>query len=257
MGDSMPEMSKVEQTQQETTPGNNNNNNTTVDTRNSNNIAITNGKGDDDLDVLDETQTKEDEFDFGDDDTDFISILTQSGAYNYGESRQPDQIDLAKSELKTLKKGKNWQNKRLAMNKTKGELSNDPYAQLFLKYKKLSKKFKKPELKQLKKYILSNKIDINKENNVGDEATSFIACVAQSNNCKLLEFLITDCNGDVNAQDSYGYSLLHVAAANGYKMMIKMLFKRGADKNIKAEQDDDRTPLDIADDSVRYLFTTN
>ena len=50
---------------------------------------------------------------------------------------------------------------------------------------------------------------------------------------------------NVNAKTSKGWTPLHYAAQRGQKEVANLLFTRGADANAQDERD--RTPLDIAD----------
>lgn len=60
----------------------------------------------------------------------------------------------------------------------------------------------------------------------------------------MTEFLLRK-NADVNIQNKFGYTALHVATLEGHERIVELLLKNGADKNI--ENDDGLTPMDLAD----------
>jgi ankyrin repeat protein len=72
--------------------------------------------------------------------------------------------------------------------------------------------------------------------------------VKQNNINRLEEYIKSGCN--INIQNNYGDTLLHIASERGYTEIVKLLLKYKADVNIRNKWNE--TVLDIAKDKINY-----
>eukprot|EP01083_Nonionella_stella_P145332 455178_1 len=128
------------------------------------------------------------------------------------------------------------------------ELHGDPN-ELFNKFDLTEEEI---DLEEIKKYIESNKININKQNENG---TTFLNFAVDNDKYELSKVLIQEFDANVNLCDDMGYTALHSAAMNGNKEIIALLLENGADVNAKS-LDDEETPADLAEsDEIKQLLT--
>ncbi|AIF82025.1 ankyrin [endosymbiont of Acanthamoeba sp. UWC8] len=82
--------------------------------------------------------------------------------------------------------------------------------------------------------------NINEKDDDGSEMGLLYYAVTRKD-AKMVEFLLKHEKLDVNSQDYFGTTALHVAARNGYMEIAKLLLARGADVNLTDKEGE--TPL--------------
>ena len=74
-----------------------------------------------------------------------------------------------------------------------------------------------------------------------------LLCASRKNNAPLVQHILSVSVSDIDRQDIVGYTALHYAVSNGNIMLVELLLKKGADPNIRTENEF-KTPLHLAID---------
>ena len=96
------------------------------------------------------------------------------------------------------------------------------------------------QIEKVERFLKSNKIDINSQDEYGKTA---LICATDMGYKDILELLIKG-GANLNIQDEYGKTALIYSAQTGYKDVVELLIKGGADLNIQEENSN--TALEIA-----------
>jgi len=123
------------------------------------------------------------------------------------------------------------------------ELHGDPN-ELFNKFDLTEITENNLDLNEIKLYIETNKININKQNENG---TTFLCFAVDNNNYNLSKLLIEEFNANIDLSDDMGYTPLHCAAMNKNKEIIELLIRHNANINAKS-YDDNETPYDLLEE---------
>jgi len=120
------------------------------------------------------------------------------------------------------------------------EVHGDPN-ELFNKFDLTQKNV---NVQAIKGFITSHNVDLNKQNENG---MTFLNFAVDNSHSELVKMLIEEFKADVNIRDDMGYTPLHSAAMSGDTELASYLIAHGADKGAKSTDDDEETPLDLAE----------